>query len=343
MNKLFLSCLLPALLVASVILPGRLCAQVSNGCAVSLTQTSLTCKNSDEDNARAKLRADTTGAFPTSAQFRWQELVDGEWERLSGLNVVSPLSAVGLMADTWYRLQVTDSIPVDTTINMVDTTIMVEVLLAVDSLFTEAFPQPNVVITCSPGDTVYIQNPDVTFSFENQASEQSGSIVAIDHFLWTFEHDLTSTDEHPVFTYIQTQPDPYEVTLTVYDDCGCETIFTKEVWVNPVKLKIPTVFTPNNDGVNDTFVITLDDGNSGTGTGAKGSDSNEKPLSTYYQSNELTVMNRWGRIVYHKVDYQNDWDGSGLSDGTYFYVLECKGLKEEVQYKGVVMILTKAR
>ena len=54
-------------------------------------------------------------------------------------------------------------------------------------------------------------------------------------------------------------------------------------------------------------------------------------------------MNRWGRIVYHKVDYQNDWDGSGLSDGTYFYVLECKGLKEEVQYKGVVMILTKAR
>ena len=42
-------------------------------------------------------------------------------------------------------------------------------------------------------------------------------------------------------------------------------------------------------------------------------------------------------------DYQNDWDGGGLSDGTYYYVLKCKGLKEEVQYEGVVMILTKSR
>lgn len=341
MNKLLLSYLFPVLLVVSVCLPGRLHSQETNGFALSLTQTSLTCKNSDEDNAKAKLRADTTGSVPPSAQFLWQEFVDGAWERLPGLNVASPISAVGLKADTWYKLRVTDFVPVDTVLNMVDTTIFVEVELAVDSIFTEAFPQPNVVITCSPGDTVYIQNPDVTFSFENKNNEQTGSLVPIDHFLWTFEHELTSTDEHPVFTYIQTQPDPYSVTLSVYDDCGCETVFTKEVWVNPVKLKIPTVFTPNNDGVNDTWVITLDDGNGDSGSGVKAGGQNEKPLSTYYQSNELTVMNRWGRIVYHAVDYQNDWDGSNLSDGTYFYVLECKGLKEEVLYKGVVMILTK--
>ena len=52
-------------------------------------------------------------------------------------------------------------------------------------------------------------------------------------------------------------------------------------------------------------------------------------------------MNRWGRIVYHDHDYQNDWDGGGLSDGTYYYILKCKGLKEEVQYQGIVMILTR--
>lgn len=344
MNKLFSGMLLTVLLLASVLQPLR--AQDAAAFTVTLHQTALTCKNSDEDNARAALRADTTGVLPASARMQWQQLKDDGWDRLPGLHVPSPLSAVGLMPDTWYRLRVTDSIAVDTLIGEVDTTLLVEVVLDVDSLFTEAYPQPNIQITCSPGDTVYIQNPDVTFSFENLPPEGGGNVVGVDHFFWTFEHGLTSTLERPMFTYVMTQPDPYEVTLTVYDDCGCETVFTKEVFVNPVKLKIPNVFTPNGDSVNDTWVITLDDG-SGSGSGGdtgsskRASGVDEKPLNTYYKECELVVMNRWGRIVYRSSDYQNDWDGSGLSDGTYYYILKCKGLKEEVQYQGIVMILTK--
>lgn len=334
MNKLFSGLFFPVLMWMSLLLPGMLSAQEADGFEVSLRQTGLTCKNSDDDNARATLRADTTGSFSPTTQFLWQEWVDGEWERLPGLNVASPLSAVGLKADKWYRLVMIDSILV------MDSMVQIVVM---DSIFTEAFPQPNIVITCSPSDTVYIQNPDVTFSFSNEVNEQSGSVVPVDHFFWTFEHELTSTMEQPVFTYYQTQNDPYLVTLTVYDDCGCETIFTKEVWVNPVKLKIPTVFTPNGDGINDTFVITLDDGNDSSGGTTRVAGSDEKPLSTYYKSSELTVINRWGRVVYHKVDYENDWDGGGLSDGTYYYILKCTGFKEEVQYQGVVMILTKAK
>lgn len=334
MNKLFSGLLLPVLMWMSLLLPGVLTAQETDGFDVSLRQTGLTCKNSDDDNARATLRADTTGSFSPMAQFLWQELVDGDWERLPGLNVASPLSAVGLKADKWYRLVITDSIILPDT---------AYVFAVTDSIFTEAFPQPNIVITCSPSDTVYIQNPDVTFSFTNEVNEQSGSVIPVDHFFWTFEHELTSTMEQPVFTYYQTRTDPYLVTLTVYDDCGCETVFNKEVWVNPVKLKIPTVFTPNGDGVNDTFVITLDDGNDSSGGTTRAGASDEKPLSAYYKSSELTVVNRWGRVVYHKVDYENDWDGGGLSDGTYFYILKCKGFKEDVQYEGVVMILTKSR
>ncbi|MBO4327835.1 MAG: gliding motility-associated C-terminal domain-containing protein [Bacteroidales bacterium] len=345
MNKLLSGMILTAVLLASLLQPLR--AQIVAPFSVTLHQTALTCKNSDEDNAKAALRADTVGALPPTAQMQWQQLKDEGWDRLPGLYNPSPLSAVGLMPDTWFRLLVTDSIPVDTTITvvdtLVDTTLMVKVVLAVDSLLTEAFPQPNIQITCSPGDTVYIQNPDVTFSFENLPPEDGGAMVGVDHFFWTFEHELTSTMERPVFTYVMVQPDPYEVTLTVYDDCGCETVFTKEVYVNPVKLKIPNVFTPNGDQVNDTWVITLDDGSGsgGSNSGSKAGGVDEKPLSTYYKECELVVMNRWGRIVYHSHDYQNDWDGGGLSDGTYYYILKCKGLKEEVQYEGIVMILTK--
>ena len=69
------------------------------------------------------------------------------------------------------------------------------------------------------------------------------------------------------------------------------------------------VFTPNNDGQNDTFVI---------------------PGIELYPNNKLTVYNRWGNIVYQKSGYLNEWDGysnvtkvgnSPLPIGTYFYLL----------------------
>jgi len=76
---------------------------------------------------------------------------------------------------------------------------------------------------------------------------------------------------------------------------------------------IPTGFSPNDDGYNDTWMI----------------DGLEE-----YPGSKLTIFNRWGHVIYSK-NYEmgiNDWDGTnvdgGLSvgngklpDGTYFYVL----------------------
>ena len=70
-----------------------------------------------------------------------------------------------------------------------------------------------------------------------------------------------------------------------------------------VELKIPTLFSPNGDGVNDEFVI--------------------KDLGDYAQ-NELIVINRWGNEVYRQADYKNNWSGTGLNEGTYFYILRLK-------------------
>ena len=119
--------------------------------------------------------------------------------------------------------------------------------------------------------------------------------------------------------------------------------------VLPVKLKIPNIFTPNGDGINDYFIIDNDPTN---GTG-EGDDNNEtdrgfeydtyKALSDYYIRTELTIFNRWGRIVYKSTDYKNDWDGCKLPDGTYFYVLECVGRQNNHRYQGSVTIFASGR
>lgn len=50
-----------------------------------------------------------------------------------------------------------------------------------------------------------------------------------------------------------------------------------------------------------------------------------------YPGNELTIFNRWGQELYRQQDYLNTWSGTGLPDGTYFYLLK---LKDGRSFKG---------
>ena len=59
-----------------------------------------------------------------------------------------------------------------------------------------------------------------------------------------------------------------------------------------------TVITPNGDGINDYL---------------------EVPETLLLFSNELTVFNRTGNMVYDKKGYDNTFNGAGLPDGTYYY------------------------
>ncbi|MND73555.1 Large cysteine-rich periplasmic protein omcB precursor [compost metagenome] len=86
-------------------------------------------------------------------------------------------------------------------------------------------------------------------------------------------------------------------------------------------LRIPNVFTPNGDNVNDTFQI--------------------EGLETW-SHNEISIMNRWGGNVFKKENYMNDWDGSQLQPGTYYYVLTVKNETTDQQsFTGWVAILKK--
>lgn len=86
-----------------------------------------------------------------------------------------------------------------------------------------------------------------------------------------------------------------------------------------VGLVIPNVFTPNGDGINDEFVI--------------------KGLNAYDKA-RLVVFNRWGGEFYSNDDYKNGrkWNGYGLNDGTYYYVLYLTTGTKVSQRSGWVLI-----
>lgn len=69
-------------------------------------------------------------------------------------------------------------------------------------------------------------------------------------------------------------------------------------WSLPVHLSIPNLFTPNNDGVNDFFVI-------------EGLEQ--------YSSPKLVVRDKNNRVVYQSANYQNTWGGENCPDGVYHY------------------------
>ncbi|SDQ21560.1 T9SS type B sorting domain-containing protein [Flagellimonas zhangzhouensis] len=87
-----------------------------------------------------------------------------------------------------------------------------------------------------------------------------------------------------------------------------ETNNRADAFVNPTCLLVYNEFSPNGDGVNDTFRI---------------------DCLSRYPNNTLEVFNRWGTMVHHAKNYKNDWDGTadgqkgdGLPAGTYYYVLD---------------------
>lgn len=81
--------------------------------------------------------------------------------------------------------------------------------------------------------------------------------------------------------------------------------------------KIPNVFTPNGDGINDNFEI--------VGIGQ-------------FDRVEILVFNRWGNEVYRNSNYRNNWNGLNLNVGTYYYIINTYKGSTKKEYTGWVLL-----
>jgi hypothetical protein len=104
------------------------------------------------------------------------------------------------------------------------------------------------------------------------------------------------------------------IKITVTDDHGCSAMAEVETNVtNYADLFIPNVITPNGDGYNDFFVLNTPDGLN------------------------VAIINQFGSSVFKAKDYRDNFNGTGLSAGVYFYAIEMSGCSETK--KGALHIL----
>ncbi len=91
--------------------------------------------------------------------------------------------------------------------------------------------------------------------------------------------------------------------LAIIDDGSC-------IMPTPI-IVAPNVFTPNSDAENNTFFI----------------------KTTFAKNTELTILNRWGTVVFEGSGLQPEWDGKNAVEGVYFYKYKVTGVLDDV-YEG---------
>ena len=137
------------------------------------------------------------------------------------------------------------------------------------------------------------QSSNITSQTINQSTNASS-------YLWVLPNGTTTTELNPLILFEQLSVESI-VTLYAYSSIGCSDSMSLVIdW----PFVVPNVVTANGDGVNDYFII-----------------------AGLAPDSKLTVLNRWGNIVYTSGNYNNTWDGRDargnyVAEGVYSYVLE---------------------
>ncbi|MEM7485308.1 MAG: T9SS type B sorting domain-containing protein [Bacteroidota bacterium] len=121
------------------------------------------------------------------------------------------------------------------------------------------------------------------------------------------------TDNGDDNTFIINRTDTY--TVTVVDQNGCETI--AEIFLEFIDIEIPTFFTPDGDGLNDTWL----------------------PENLEAFPNVLMIIfDRYGRELYRMGYGDNGWDGayqnSDLPTGDYWHIIKLQGETDDREFIG---------
>lgn len=178
---------------------------------------------------------------------------------------------------------------------------------------------------CSGKDTIEIGREELSVTLPEKQGVPEGSNrkvapllkpdVASNTYAWSPPDGLLSAVNEKVATIAPVQPEQlYHLQVTSVNGCTAE----DSVLVYVIKrLYIPSSFTPNSDGHNDTFQI----------------------YNADQRIERMRIYNRWGELIFQSDGYDQPWDGTyknaPVPAGSYPYVI--KTAEEEIN--GTVLLL----
>ena len=120
------------------------------------------------------------------------------------------------------------------------------------------------------------------------------------YYEWSFGDSSNLSFEMDTYHEYQ-EAGTFEITLHVENEFGCKDSISNKVIINPeFELFIPNAFTPDGDNINDSFLC--------KGYGI--------------DSFSISILNRWGQIVFSSNDIKTQWDGENAINGVYAYRIE---------------------
>jgi len=142
----------------------------------------------------------------------------------------------------------------------------------------------------------------------------------ISSVFWSFSDSVYSVLPNPVHEF--EAAGTYDVWLTVTDSNQCiDSIMHTIIMYYDFVFHVPTAFTPNNDGDNDTF-------------GPKGLRMEE------YQSYEFSIYSQWGERIFETSDINDWWNGADYQHGSYTWAIIIVDELGEVRKKvGEVLLI----
>ena len=141
---------------------------------------------------------------------------------------------------------------------------------------------------------------------------------------WNFgDNQLSSVFAPPAHTYADTGS--YTITLITSTHYGCIDTTHQTIVIEPDFIfYIPNTFTPNDDGVNDTF----------TGQGI------------FIKEFEMSIFDRWGNLIFYSNDINKPWDGKAnhgtdiAQQDVYIYVFKVTDFKtQKHNFKGLITLI----
>ncbi len=214
---------------------------------------------------------------------------------ISGVNPLPDTSAPGF--DTTGTFSVTSSNSADITIDPV--TGEIDLSATLSGTYEITYSVAEDLANCISANSSFVSvtiNETTTPTFDAIADLCSGSsdtqlpASSLEGYTGTWSPSSINTTTSGVSTYTFTPDSQFCATSTTID-------------VSIISCTIQKGISPNTDGLNDTFDL------------------------SGFNVSKLEIFNRYGKEVYTKSGYENEWfgqtnNGDELPDGTYYYVIK---------------------